>query len=144
MHACGRLISDRPQKYGRANEATPAKWNKEYKDYSAPSDVNNTAGATGALASTQRPTEKTVKDDVLAAAPIPPVDADPATTEKANGSSSVPPAPNGEAAASAPAEKKKKRKHDGETAEERAERKKKRKEEKKAGKKEKHEEEESS
>jgi H/ACA ribonucleoprotein complex subunit 4 len=30
------IFPNKPQKYGRANEATPAKWSQEYKDFTAP------------------------------------------------------------------------------------------------------------
>jgi H/ACA ribonucleoprotein complex subunit 4 len=94
------------QKYGRANEATPAKWQTEYKDYNAPAD--------GTMA--QPVAEKTAKEDVLSAPPVAPngtSDAMEVDEPKANG------------------EKEKKRKrHDGETPEEKAERKRKKKEKK--------------
>ncbi|EON66588.1 centromere/microtubule-binding protein cbf5 [Coniosporium apollinis CBS 100218] len=115
MKADGKL-----DKYGRPNENTPAKWNTDYKDFNGPMD--------DALA---RPlAEKTEKQDVLTAPPVPPTEVDdsmqvdqPATADH------IPPVPvsaNGDST-------KKKRKHEGETAEEKAERKK-RKEEKKSKK----------
>ncbi|KAJ9634785.1 centromere/microtubule-binding protein cbf5 [Knufia peltigerae] len=105
-------------KYGRPNEATPAKWSTEYTDYNAPADVS---GSTAAPVH-----EKTSQSDVLAAPPVAPngeamdVDATAATTSV-----------NGDAASLGPKDKKEKRKkHDGETPEERAERKRRKKEKK--------------
>jgi len=92
-----------PKKYGRPNEATPAKWNAEYIDYNAPAGEGATPLA-----------ETTATSDVLAAPAIPPtgeIEAPPAATSDDSGPS-------------------KKRKHDEETAEEKAERKRKKKEKK--------------
>lgn len=45
------------QKYGRPNEATPAEWNDEYKDYNAPldsaSDLTKSMPGTGAVSETK-------------------------------------------------------------------------------------------
>jgi H/ACA ribonucleoprotein complex subunit 4 len=98
MKADGKL-----DKYGRPNEATPAKWNAEYKDFNAPLEGSEAAPLT----------EKTATLDVAAAPAILPVDAD--VSMISNGS--------------ADATKKRKR-HEGETAEEKAERKRKKKEKK--------------
>lgn len=98
MKADGKL-----DKYGRPNEATPAKWNAEYKDFNAPLEGSEAAPLT----------EKTTTPDVAAAPAIPPVDAD--VSVMSNGS--------------ADATKKRKR-HEGETADEKAERKRKKKEKK--------------
>lgn len=97
-------------KYGRSNEATPAKWNAEYKDFNAPLDGSAAAPVA----------ETTAASDVAAAPAIPAVDAD--VSKITNG--------DGE-------ESKKRKRHEGETAEEKAERKKKKKEKKakKEGKK---------
>lgn len=99
LKASGKL-----DKFGRANEATPAKWSAEYKDFSAPA-----------------PTD--------AAAPTPAADVTmteaPAAAEQDTASAPTP--------ATAEDDKKKRKKHDSETAEEKAERKK-RKAEKKAAK----------
>ncbi|KAI9826897.1 MAG: centromere/microtubule-binding protein cbf5 [Thelocarpon impressellum] len=95
MKADGKL-----DKYGRANEATPAKWQSDYTDFNAPLDA--TASAATPL------TEKTSRADVLKAPSVPPVSAEEAT-------------PNGDT---------KKRKREGETPEEKAERKRKKKEKK--------------
>ncbi|KAJ9273513.1 hypothetical protein DTO212C5_587 [Paecilomyces variotii] len=106
-----KLKSDgKLDKYGRPNEATPAKWNNEYKDYNAP------------LGTTEQPaTETTSKEDVLSAPPVPP-------TGDANG---VPSSPAGKMDVDEDNDEKKKRKrHEGETPEERAERKRKKKEKK--------------
>jgi len=61
MKADGKL-----DKYGRPNEATPAKWNAEYKDFNAPLEGSETAPLA----------EKTTTLDVAAAPAIPTVDAD--------------------------------------------------------------------
>jgi H/ACA ribonucleoprotein complex subunit 4 len=98
MKADGKL-----DKYGRPNEATPAKWNAEYKDFNAPLEGSEAAPLT----------EKTTTSDVAAAPAIPTIDAD--VSIMSNGS--------------ADATKKRKR-HEGETAEEKAERKRKKKEKK--------------
>lgn len=89
-------------KYGRPNEATPAKWNTEYKDFNAPLD------ASGA-------TPMAVIENVAATKEIsapPAVDAD--VSMISNGAD----------------DGKKRKRHDGETSEEKAERKRKKKEKK--------------
>lgn len=98
MKADGKL-----DKYGRPNEATPAKWNNEYKDFNAPLE--------GSAANPV--VEKTTTEDVATAPSIPPVNGD------------VPTISSGDADAT-----KKRKRHEGETAEEKAERKRKRKEKK--------------
>jgi H/ACA ribonucleoprotein complex subunit 4 len=98
MKADGKL-----DKYGRPNEATPAKWNAEYKDFNAPLEGSEAAPLA----------EKTTTSDVAAAPAIPPVDADVSMIS------------NGSADAS-----KKRKRHEGKTAEEKAERKRKKKEKK--------------
>jgi H/ACA ribonucleoprotein complex subunit 4 len=101
MKADGKL-----DKYGRPNEATPAKWNTEYKDFNAP--LEGSAAAPVA--------ETTSQEDVAAAPAIPPsatIDAD------------VSMASNGVSESG-----KKRKRHEGETAEEKAERKRKKKEKK--------------
>ncbi|KAF2199317.1 putative rRNA pseudouridine synthase [Delitschia confertaspora ATCC 74209] len=118
MKADGKL-----DKYGRPNEATPAKWNNEYKDYNAPVGEQ----ATSALA------ETTTTSDVLAAPAIPPTDLS-AQEEKV-------------AEATLDAEKstsKKRKHHEGETAEEKAERKRKKKEKKEKRESKKHKKDDSS
>lgn len=95
------------QKYGRPNEATPAKWNAGYTDFNAPLDTNGTVAAPVKV-------DKTEPEDVKAAPPIPPTDGE-ATIAEAT------PAANGE---------KKRKSHDDETPEERAERKRRKKEKK--------------
>lgn len=97
MKADGKL-----DKYGRPNEATPAKWNTEYKDFNAPLD--------GLVAAPIA--ETTSKSDVDATSTIPAVDADISMIS------------NGDV------DGKKRKRHDGETAEEKADRKKKKKEKK--------------
>jgi H/ACA ribonucleoprotein complex subunit 4 len=104
----------RTQKYGRANEKTPAKWTEGYKDLtehgapapgaSAPPKPTTAPGPKKAEVSKD---ESGSDDDIEDAEEK--VKASPAVVEK---------------------EKSKKRKHDGETAEEKAERKKKKKEKK--------------
>ncbi|RYP29111.1 hypothetical protein DL767_006881 [Monosporascus sp. MG133] len=101
LKASGKL-----DKFGRANEQTPAKWTQEYKDYNAPADG-------------------------VAAAPAPDV-----TMKEAPAAAPTPVKNEKPAADSTPAaddDKKKRKKHEGETAEEKAERKR-RKAEKKAAK----------
>lgn len=96
MKADGKL-----DKYGRPNEATPAKWNTDYKDFNAPLDGSAPAGAAGETA--------TATKEITA---TPAVDADVSMISNA--------ADDG----------KKRKRHDGETAEEKAERKRKKKEKK--------------
>jgi len=98
-----------PQKYGRPNEATPAKWQQDYKDFNAPLE-NGTAA--------QPKTETTTQADVLSAPPIPPVDAPP------------PAVPAESRAVLENGDSKKRKRHEGETSEEKAERKRKKKEKK--------------
>lgn len=87
-------------KYGRPNEATPAKWNNEYKDFNAPPEE-------GAIAIHPKPEVVTA-----AAAPaLAPVDGNAAEDDEEKSD-------------------KKRKRHDGETAEEKAERKRKKKEKK--------------
>lgn len=103
MKADGKL-----DKYGRPNEATPAKWNTEYKDFNAPLE-----GSTAAPVA-----EITSAEDVAAAPAIPPSSAsavDPDVSMISNGVSES---------------GKKRKRHEGETAEEKAERKRKKKEKK--------------
>jgi H/ACA ribonucleoprotein complex subunit 4 len=98
MKADGKL-----DKYGRPNEATPAKWNAEYKDFNAPLDGSEAAPVA----------ETTSAEDVAVAPAIAPIDAD--VSMLSNGS---------------PDAGKKRKRHEGETAEEKAERKRKKKEKK--------------
>jgi H/ACA ribonucleoprotein complex subunit 4 len=94
-------------KYGRPNEATPAKWNNEYKDFNAPLE-----GSTG-----PRVTEVTE----TAAPAAPTFDADASMASAAD----VSMISNGVDESG-----KKRKRHEGETAEEKAERKRKKKEKK--------------
>lgn len=104
------MLSLKPtQKYGRPNEATPAKWNADYKDFHAPLE-NGVSAPPKAVAEKLSP-EKTSPEDVAVAPSMPPADA----TEE-------PAIENGEA-------KKRKRAED-ETPEQKAERKRKKKEKK--------------
>ncbi|KAF7846360.1 hypothetical protein BT93_L4501 [Corymbia citriodora subsp. variegata] len=104
-------------KYGRTNENTPAKWNAEYTDYTAPLDPTQNDGPEAPLTTGNGVSETTSKSDVLSAPPVAPTgeveDQDMDTS--ANGHL------NGD---------KKRKKHEGETPEERAERKKRKKEKK--------------
>jgi len=98
-------LTNNTQKYGRPNEATPAKWHADYTDYNAPTD--------GTAA--QPVTQQTSKSDVLAApAVVPNGDAMEVDKPTTNGTS----------------EEKKRKKHEGETPEEKAERKRRKKEKK--------------
>ena len=101
-------------KYGRPNEATPSKWNTEYKDYNAPLDGSAAAPVA----------ETTSKADVAAAPPVPAIETEVSTVINGDDESG-----------------KKRKRHEGETADEKAERKRKKKEKKekkakKGGKKE--------
>jgi H/ACA ribonucleoprotein complex subunit 4 len=93
-------------KFGRPNDATPAKWNAEYKDFSGAAPVGTTDVAVAAEAVTPKK-EKVEAADESMAVDTPAADED--------------------------GDKKRKKKHEGETAEEKAERKR-RKAEKKAKK----------
>lgn len=92
-------------KYGRPNEATPAKWTESYTDYNAPADESTPS----------KPTEAASSDLPQAVAPAAVVAETPKTPKDKD------------------SEGKKRKKHDGETPEEKAERKR-RKAEKKAKK----------
>ena len=93
------------QKYGRPNEATPAKWQSNYTDYTAPLENGTTQPAN---------TEMTATDDVATAPPVP-------STGEADVKSEL---ENGEA------DSKKRKRHDDESPEQRAERKRKKAEKK--------------
>ncbi|KUJ19954.1 putative rRNA pseudouridine synthase [Mollisia scopiformis] len=103
MKADGKL-----DKYGRANEATPAKWTSEYTDFNAPADGSVAAPVA----------ETTTKADIAAAPALPPVNADTTVADVSMISNGV--EDSG----------KKRKRHEGETAEEKAERKRKKKEKK--------------
>jgi H/ACA ribonucleoprotein complex subunit 4 len=108
-----KLKSDgKLDKYGRANENTPATWQKSYTDFNAPLEASATNG--GAEGAAEAPAQTTTKtEDVLAAPPVAPSSEMEVDTEvtKVNGD-------------------KKRKKHEGETEEEKAERKRKKKEKK--------------
>ncbi|KAF2095003.1 putative rRNA pseudouridine synthase [Rhizodiscina lignyota] len=110
--------SGKLDKFGRANENTPAKWKEGYHDFSAPTDSSTLATKTDLMAKPLE--EQTSKKDVLDAPPVNPITS--AMEIDVAGE------PNGDGS--------KKRKHADESPEERAERKK-RKAEKKAKKEEK-------
>lgn len=102
------------QKYGRANESTPAKWNAEYQDFNAPLDPSANDGPGAPLTAGPGTSETTSRADVLSAPPVAPTgdvmdhDAGVDTTPQTNGDDK---------------KDKKRKKHEGETAEEKAERK---------------------
>ena len=104
-------LTKRLQKYGRPNEATPAKWQSEYRDFNAPAE-----GTT-----IQPVAETTAKEDVLSAPPEAP-NGDSEAME-VDGSTAAPEPANG-------TDDKKRKRHEGETPEEKAERKKRKKERK--------------
>lgn len=99
MKADGKL-----DKYGRANEATPAKWKSEYKDFSAPAEGEAAPAAAATSAAVVPSPAATPAKPTASAVATPDVD-----------------------------ETKKRKKHEGETPDEKAERKR-RKAEKKAAK----------
>jgi H/ACA ribonucleoprotein complex subunit 4 len=105
------------QKYGRPNEATPAKWHKDYKDFNAPLDN-----------STQTPVTKEIEvgnaSKETESAIAPEAEATPGKSEE-----TVPEAVRPEPGKLNDDNKKRKR-HEGETPEEKAERKRKKKEKK--------------
>lgn len=107
-------------KYGRPNEATPAKWQQEYKDFNAPAEANGTIMKTiegpTSQAEFQQPEEAS---QAPAAAPAAAAIADAVANEEG----AQPPPEDS-------SEKKKRKRHEGETSEERAERKRKKKEKK--------------
>jgi len=90
-------------KFGRPNEATPAKWNQDYKDFSAPAGLPATTDAAAVPAATPQK----VQDKVEPASEKKKVEAEDESDKK-----------------------KKRKKHEGETAEEKAERKRLKKEKK--------------
>jgi len=90
-------------KFGRPNEATPAKWNQDYKDFSAPAGLPTATDAAAAPAATPQK----VEDKVEPASEKKKVEAEDESDKK-----------------------KKRKKHEGETAEEKAERKRLKKEKK--------------
>lgn len=102
LKAIGKL-----DKFGRANDATPAKWTSEYKDYTATDD----AGAAAAVAAPVSTPKKSTEDSSVTKMDI----SKPETPATEDG------------------DKKKRKKHDGETPDDKAERKR-RKAEKKAAK----------
>ncbi|KAG9246232.1 pseudouridylate synthase family protein [Calycina marina] len=93
-------------KYGRPNEATPAKWIEEYKDFGAPAPDDGSA-TVAAIKAPDPVLQITEKEDAE------PVDADVSMISGAGEESG-----------------KKRKRHEGETAEEKAERKRKKKEKK--------------
>ena len=92
------------QKYGRPNESTPAKWNAEYKDFTAPLEYVGPETTQPKI----EPKPEPADEETGAVSTIKPA--------------IVSPAENGDT--------KKRKRHEGETPEERAERKRKKKEKK--------------
>jgi H/ACA ribonucleoprotein complex subunit 4 len=114
--------SGKLDKYGRTNEATPAAWKAEYKDFNAPLE------ATSADNMRKEPQSE---GGAIEAAPVKEGHLNkgselPSAAEMAD----APAVPPTNIDVSDDGDKKKKRKHDGETAEEKAERKKAKKEKK--------------
>lgn len=92
-------------KYGRPNEATPAKWNTEYTDFNAPLE--------GSVSAPAPPAAPLIQESKAA--------------PQSNGDS---PAPDVSMISNGADDAKKRKRHEGETAEEKAERKRKKKEKK--------------
>ncbi|KAL8805879.1 MAG: hypothetical protein Q9182_001660 [Xanthomendoza sp. 2 TL-2023] len=111
-------IEGKLDKFGRANEETPAKWNAEYQDFHAPLSNGAAAAAAVPSAKPEIPPAPTVTADA---------DAEPASV-------GAKPGQQGDAAPEAtPTEtgdSKKRKRHEGETVEEKAERKRKKREKK--------------
>jgi len=101
-------------KYGRPNENTPAKWNSEYKDFTAPLE--------GAVAATTTTEEATPANGAAVMPAATPMKVAPAVSGDDNDVSMMSPE-GGE-------DSKKRKRHENETAEEKAERKRKKKEKK--------------
>ena len=102
--------ADTVQKYGRPNEATPAKWNAEYKDFNAPLENGTTITPSKVEpASTVAGATEEVTETVTIEKPTEESPASPIKEEEKS---------------------KKRKRHEGETAEERSERKRKKKEKK--------------
>ena len=99
------------QKYGRPNDATPAKWNAEYKDFNAPLEDGSSAPTRQMDLADDKAKSQTL--DVPPSQPAAPLDG---STAKATDLREH--------------ESKKRKRHEGETAEEKAERKRKKKEKK--------------
>ena len=91
------------QKYGRPNESTPAKWNAEYKDFTAPLEYVGPETTQHMIEPKPEPAEETGVVSTIKPAIVSPPE-------------------NGDT--------KKRKRHEGETPEERAERKRKKKEKK--------------
>jgi H/ACA ribonucleoprotein complex subunit 4 len=103
MKADGKL-----DKYGRPNEATPAKWNTDYKDFNAPLEAGE-APASSAIVAPETPAKTAAAASSPAASPAGDV------SMISNG---------------AEESSRKRKRHEGETAEEKAERKRKKQEKK--------------
>ena len=117
------------QKYGRANELTPAKWQSTYKDFNAPLENGTTEPNTGTNVAPLA--EMTSTEDVADAPPIPPVTEDSTpTTATATATATVTDVNVAMVGEEAEAASKKRKRHEEETPEQRAERKRKKKEKK--------------
>ena len=121
--------SGKLDKFGRANEQTPAQWKQEYTDFNAPEGVNGAVHAdrAGNIRGSEQQADEgaPVKEGHLAKGQVL------TKKEDVEMAEAVPPVPIKEAESDSEEEKKvKKRKHEGETAEEKAERKRKKKEKK--------------
>ena len=117
------------QKYGRPNEATPAKWNKDYTDFNAPLE-NGTAISSSAV----KPEKKTSDDTSMI---------DTSAVESAAPQTIAAVEDTAKATAVEDGENKKRKRHEDETPEQKAERKRKKKEKKEKRKSKGKEEEES-
>lgn len=108
------MVADASKKYGRPNEETPAKWQKDYKDFNAPLENGTSVSAKIEAEASIPPTPRTAADtepaDVgLKESPLKQPKSEPVDEE---------------------GDSKKRKRHEGETSEERAERKRKKKEKK--------------
>ena len=109
------MIANAAKKYGRPNEATPAKWQKDYKDFNAP--LENGVNASAKVEKTEEgkseaPTTADAEPADIGAQESPLKQIKSETIKEEEG------------------ESKKRKRHEGETPEERAERKRKKKEKK--------------
>lgn len=103
------MVAKTSQKYGRPNEATPAKWNAEYKDFDAPLENGTAAPA------------KRIEPATVGAG----------ASDEQKGTAVVAKLPSGsQPSLEKEGDSKKRKRHEGETEEERAERKRKKKDKK--------------
>lgn len=114
------------QKYGRPNEATPAKWNKEYTDYNAPLDTGIPAPVSKQIDTGEEASSKATEPAI-----VPPESEVTAGKSEQVVSQAIPAEssnPEGENKNKSNESTKKRKRHEGETPEERAERKRKKEE----------------